>query len=175
MRRDLIARADRRVYPRAFRLAPQGETSGSGQKAIRGVFGIEARLDGMPCVRDLFLGQRQWPPFRDLDLPAHEVETCHQLCDGMLDLKAGVDFEEVELAVRTEDELNCASVGVVEQPPDGERCLRHALTQRRGEAWRGRLLDDLLVAALNRALTLAEMNQRAVLVAENLELDVAWI
>ena len=100
---------------------------------------------------------------------------CHELRDGMLDLKAGVDFEEIELAVRTEDELNCASVGIVEQSSDGERCLRHALTQRRGKARRGCLLDNLLVAALNRALTLAEMNQRAVLVAENLKLDMARI
>ena len=37
----------------------------------------------------------------------------------------------------------------------------------------GRLLDDLLVAALDRALALAEVHERAVPVAEYLHLDVA--
>ena len=45
----------------------------------------------------------------------------------------------------------------------------HLLAQRR----RRRLLEQLLMAALNRALALAEVHDRAVLVAEDLELDVA--
>src|SRR4030095_5725429 len=43
------------------------------------------------------------------------------------------------------------------------------LAQRR----RRRLLDQLLMAPLDRALALAEMNDRAVVIAEDLELDVA--
>src|SRR5262249_61086055 len=39
---------------------------------------------------------------------------------------------------------------------------------------RRRLLNQLLVAPLNRALTLAHMDHGAVLVAENLKLDMPW-
>ena len=42
-----------------------------------------------------------------------------------------------------------------------------------GERRRRRLLDQLLVAPLDRALALAEVDDVAVLVAEDLELDVA--
>ena len=43
----------------------------------------------------------------------------------------------------------------------------------RGDARRGRFLDDLLVAALHRAVALAQMDDVAVVVGEHLELDVA--
>jgi hypothetical protein len=42
-----------------------------------------------------------------------------------------------------------------------------------GEDRRRRLFDQLLVAALDRALALAEVHHVAVVVAEDLELDVA--
>jgi hypothetical protein len=43
------------------------------------------------------------------------------------------------------------------------------------EQRRRRFLDDLLVAALDRAFALAEIDDVAVLVAEHLDLDVAGI
>src|SRR5205807_6958171 len=48
----------------------------------------------------------------------------------------------------------------------------HRLTRLRVEGRRGRLLDQLLVAALDRALALAEREDTAVDVAEHLDLDV---
>ena len=42
-----------------------------------------------------------------------------------------------------------------------------------GDRDRRRLLEQLLVASLDRALALAEMNDVAVVIAEDLELDVA--
>ena len=48
----------------------------------------------------------------------------------------------------------------------------HLRAQRRRQRDRRRLLDDLLMAPLDRALALAEMNRRAVRVGEDLKLDV---
>ena len=48
-------------------------------------------------------------------------------------------------------------------------CARSTVVDRDGR----RLLEDLLVAALHRALALAEVRDGAVLVAEDLDLDVA--
>ena len=44
-----------------------------------------------------------------------------------------------------------------------------------GERDRRRLFEQLLVAALDRALALAEVDDRAVMIAEDLELDVARV
>src|SRR5262245_8104566 len=127
----------------------------------------------MAAERDLLLRQRPQTPLRHLYLPAHEVQPCDHFGDGMFDLQARVDFEKVELAIRRENKLDRAGVGIAELPSDRNGGLAHFLTQfwRQRDGWR--LLDDLLVAPLDRALTLAEMDDVALRVAEDLKLDVA--
>ena len=90
----------------------------------------------------------------------------------MLDLDAGVHLDEIELAVLVE-ELDGADAEIFE--------LAHRLGDRladgvaRGgvERGRGAFLPDLLVAALQRAVALAEMDGAALAVAQHLDLDVA--
>ena len=90
----------------------------------------------------------------------------------MLDLDAGVHLDEVELAVLVE-ELDRADAEIFE--------LAHRLRDRLAdgvaggdvERGRGAFLPDLLVAALQRAVALAEMDGVALAVAEHLDLDVA--
>src|SRR6185437_4242221 len=52
------------------------------------------------------------------------------------------------------------------------RRLSHAMAHPVVEERRGRLLEHLLVAALDRAFTLEEVHEIAVRVAEDLEFDV---
>ena len=92
----------------------------------------------------------------------------------MLDLQPRVHLEEEERAVVGGEELDGAGAGVADRPRrgdgGGEQRVAHpgdALDERRR-----RLLDDLLVAALDRALALAERPHRAVLVGHDLHLDV---
>ena len=93
----------------------------------------------------------------------------------MLDLEAGVHLEEVELAVLVE-ELDGAGVDVVAAVGDLDRGLAHRLaTDLVGEAGRRALLDQLLVAALRRAVALAEPHAVAVRVGDHLHLDVAGL
>ena len=54
-----------------------------------------------------------------------------------------------------------------------DRRAAHPPAQLLGQRRRGRLLDQLLVAALDRALALAEVDDVALAVAQHLELDVA--
>ena len=54
-----------------------------------------------------------------------------------------------------------------------DRLLAHRLAHFGRDEGRGRLLDHLLVAALDRAFALAEIEDVAVLVAEHLDLDMA--
>ena len=43
------------------------------QKTLRGIFGIEPRLNGVTLRMDFILLQRQQPPRRNLQLPGHQV------------------------------------------------------------------------------------------------------
>ena len=109
----------------------------------------------------------------DPDLPVHEVEAGDHLGDRMLDLQPRVHLEEVERAVGVEQELDRAGVGVAGRfraPPRPRRAMRR---RRSGvHRQRRRLLDDFLVAPLDRALALDERDDGAVVVAEQLDLDV---
>ena len=91
----------------------------------------------------------------------------------MLDLEARVQLDEGERAVRAEQELEGARVRVADRAAGALGGGLHRVAQLRVERGRGRLLDELLVAALDRALALAERQDAAVVVAEHLHLDVA--
>ncbi len=94
------------------------------------------------------------------------------LGDRVLDLDAGVHLHEVEAAVVVEQELHGAGVLVAGGASQLDRRLAHPRPQLVVERRRRRLLDQLLVPPLDRALALAEMHHVAVAVAEHLELDV---
>ena len=76
-------------------------------------------------------------------------------------------------AVRAEQELEGAGVAVADEAAGALGGELHRLAQLGVERRRRRLLDQLLVAALERALALAEGEHVAVVVAEHLDLDVA--
>lgn len=110
----------------------------------------------------------------DQQLQLDEVESGGGLGDGVLDLQSGVHLEEEELARVVRHELDGARPGVTDgfgrQPRRVEQLGAHArcaLDQRRR-----RLLDDLLVPALDRALALADRPHGAVDVGHHLHLDV---
>ena len=122
---------------------------------------------------------------RDADLLADQIEAGRQLGDRMLDLEPRVDLEEVEAAVGVprmegtrrcrdpgDDELDRARADVADRAAERDRSLAHRGAARLVERDRRRLLDDLLVAALDRALALVQVHDVAVRVAEDLDLDV---
>ncbi len=96
-----------------------------------------------------------------------------RLRDRVLDLEPGVQLDEGERAVRPDEELERAGVAVADVPARALGGGLHLLAQLVVERGRRRLLDQLLVAALHRALALAAREDVAVVVAEHLDLDVA--
>ncbi len=107
------------------------------------------------------------------ELEPHQVEAGDELGDGMLDLEPGVDLQEGEAPVGEDEELDGAGVDVADGARRGHRRRPQLGAPLRGDD-RGRaLLDDLLVAALDRALALEEMHHGAVRVTEDLHFDVA--
>ena len=111
---------------------------------------------------------------RDGDLQLDQVESGGFLGDRVFDLQPGVHLQEVELAVVVGKELHRPRTGVADraggQPGGVEQPgphARYALDQGRR-----RFLDDLLMAALDRAFPLADRPHRAVGIGHHLDLDV---
>ncbi len=90
----------------------------------------------------------------------------------MLDLDAGIHLDEEECAVLIE-EFECAGAAITDPPAGLDATLPDTRDQRAIDAGGGGLLDDLLVPALKRAVAVAEPEIVAVLVAQNLDLDMA--
>jgi hypothetical protein len=110
---------------------------------------------------------------RDQDLGADEVEAGDDLGDGVLDLDARVHLDEEPLvAVEVVEELDRAGVVVADLLGHARGGLAKLRTILFGAAEARRDLDDLLVAALHRAVALVQVDDVAVLVAEDLHLDV---
>ena len=96
----------------------------------------------------------------------------------MLDLEAGVGLDEGEglaaVAIGgVDEEFEGAEGGVADAAGEAEGGFDDLGAEDFGEVGGGGDLDDLLEAALDAALALAEVGDGAVLVAEDLDLDVA--
>ena len=154
-------------------LEPDDAARGGGEVTVR-VLGVEPRLDGVPGLARLGVVQvGETTAVRDEDLRLHQVDAGGRLGDRVLDLQAGVDLEEGERPVAgVVEELHGAGADV----PDGQG---EALGRRLDllgllgeEQRRGGLLDDLLVAPLDRAVAHTQGPRGPVPVGDQLDLDV---
>ncbi|MPL82810.1 hypothetical protein SDC9_28759 [bioreactor metagenome] len=164
------ATARRRAFDRR---AVLGQPADRRQELAIGVFGIEPAFDRPAVDLQIRLLERQLAAIGDVDHLLDQVDAGDQFGDRMFHLQAGVHLEEVEVLVPVDDEFHGAGRGVAHGLRQRDGLLAHRLARRRVEERRGRLFDDLLVAALDRAFALVQIDAVAVLVAEHLDLDVA--
>ena len=126
----------------------------------------------MAAEFDLVLRDRQLAAGGDADLLQHEIDAGDHLGDRMLDLDARVHLDEIELAVLVE-EFDRADAEVLQLAHGVGDDLADLVAGGDVERGRGAFLHHLLVAALQRAVALAEMDGVAAAVADHLDLDVA--
>ena len=90
----------------------------------------------------------------------------------MLDLDPGVHFDEVGVAVQVDQELAGTGVAVADLLAQADGAVEDLLagSLRHGEG--GRILDDLLVAALHGAVTVIQVDHVAVVIGQDLDLHV---
>jgi hypothetical protein len=102
---------------------------------------------------DLILRERQ--PFTkgDAELPFNEIDARDQLGHGMLDLQARVHLDEKHL-LSVPNELDGASTDIVDGSGRFSRSGADQLALLCVECRRRRLLDHLLVSALQRAFSI---------------------
>ena len=153
------------------------EPPGLWQEAVGRVLGVEPRLEGVAADGEVLLRLGQPLARGHAELPFHEVHAGDRLGDGMLDLEPRVHLHEVEpvgpqAVGGVHDELDRPRPGIADGLRRPHRRLPHGVAHLRGHAGSGGLLDDLLVAPLERAVALEEVHGAGA-VAEDLHLDMA--
>ena len=140
----------------------------------RRVFGIEAHfhrsaVERRPHAIDRFSRG-------DADHPFDEVEARDRFGHRMLDLETRVHFEEMEDVARlVVDELHRSGRAIRDRATELDGGVEQRRARRGRQPRRGRLLDDLLVAPLRRAVAFAERHDVSATVAEDLHLDVTRV
>src|ERR1700687_4037079 len=86
----------------------------------------------------------------------------------MLDLDSRIHFQEIEVAFRIDQEFYRPGADVVDRFRGAHRDLAHFGAHLCGDKRRRRLLDDLLMPPLNRALALENVNRIAMRISEHL-------
>ncbi len=174
VRPDLAAGGDPAVDPDAVRLPGQQHRAEVGAETLVGALGGDARLDGVAAAGDLVLGQRQRLAAGDAQLPFDEIEAGDRLGDRVLDLEPRVDLEEPWLVmVLFENELDGAEIVIADRLAEGDGAGQQFLAHGWREIRCGRFLDQLLVMALDRAVPLPEVDEIAVMIAGDLDFDMA--
>ena len=154
------------------------DPAGVGAELVGRVLGGDAALEGGPADLQGLLRQPEVGEglaAGDPQLRADQVDVGDLLGDGVLDLDPRVHLDEDVAAVGGEQELDGAGVDVADLLGEGDRVGAHPLAQLGVEVGGGGDLDDLLVASLDRAVPLEQVDDVALAVREDLHLDVAGL
>ena len=112
----------------------------------------------------------------NLELGSGQVDSRNHLGCGMLDLQTRIQFEEVEFVVGVRVEvLDGTSRNVSDQPTEAHSSALHGLESGLFSNSHGGLLDNLLVTTLDGAITTEEGNVVAVLISQQLHLEMASV
>ena len=130
----------------------------------------------MAAKNHVRLAKAQLLATRHPQLFLHQIDAADHLAHRMLHLDAGIHLEEVKLfGAFVVDELDSARADIADASGKSGASLAEIVTQGGGEGRRRRLLDQLLVAALQRAVALADVNQVAMGIAEHLDLEMPGV
>ena len=159
----MIAARQRLQPPVEHRAAPAGTPSAGSSAQMRTSIAC-------PVTADVVLRDRQFLAARDAKLHATRSIPVTSLGHRVLDLQPRVHLQEVELPSGSSRNSTGAGALVADRAP--LRSPRPPSFARAGVvSGRRRLLDDLLVTALHRAVALAQVHDVAG-VGDHLELDV---
>jgi len=153
----------------------RADRAGRGEElAARRVLRVDTHFDGVSATKrvHLLLSHRQFLAVGDANLPLDEVDAGDHLRDRVLDLQSRVHLEEEEVAVLV-DELDRAGVVVTHGSRGLDRCFAHGLFDAVRQRRRGCLFDQFLMATLGGTVAQRDPHDVAVLVADQLHLDVS--
>ena len=171
---DLVALGDAGIDPDALPGRPSKalDAPGRGQEPVLGILGVEADLDRVAVQVDVGLRETQRFARGDAELVGDQVAARRELGDRVLDLEPRVHLEERERASVVQQELAGPGAHIADGAREREGRFAHRSAQRGVDGGGGRLLEHLLVAPLDRAVALAEVDAVALAVEQDLDLDV---
>jgi hypothetical protein len=137
------------------------------------IFGVDAAFETMPDEFDVLLFEREGLPVSEPDLFLDEIDAGHHFGDSMFDLNAGVYFHEEEVVVFVEQELDGADIPVVYGFDGFDGDATDGPAEFLVDGRRRRLFEQLLVPALDRAVSLPKMHDMSTVVGDNLHFDMA--
>ena len=126
----------------------------------------------MSSTLNVGLCKRQFRSLGDREHGQDQIDSRRGFGDGVLHLQASVHLQEVEISLRVEQVLEGARGEVAERTCAFDAGPAHPFGQLRREHRARCFLDDLLVPTLHRTVALEQMDDVAVLVAEDLDFDV---
>ena len=137
-----------------------------------GIFGIDPALESVTMAADIGLGKGESFAARNPNAFGHDIDPGGHLGDWMLDLHPRIHLDEEELLL-LDQELEGADTLIADPPAGLDAALSDPGDEVDRQARSRRFLQDLLMAALERAIPAAEPECRAIGVRQHLDLDVA--
>ena len=172
--RDRIALPHPGIDPRHLRRrkAQAVQPPGLRDKIACGVLGIEPRLDRMAAQT-----RSSW---RNGSGSPAATRNCHSTRSNPVTISvtgcstwSRVFISRKKNLPACGNELDRAGADITDRARRGDRGLAHCAARRSARSRCRRFLDHLLMAALDRAIALEQMDRVAVRVGEDLHLDVA--
>jgi hypothetical protein len=151
------------------------DLTGIGGEALGGILGSDTTLDGETASGDAVLSQTQLlksGTSGDLNLGSDDIDTSDLLSDSVLNLDTRVDLNEVVAVLLVDQELGGTGVAVLDGLGQSNGISQDLVADIDGEVLGGSNLDDLLVTTLDGAVTLEQVDNVALVVTEQLDLNV---
>lgn len=151
------------------------DLTGVRGEALGRILGGDTALDGETTSRDALLRQAQLlerGTGSNLDLGGDDINTRDLFGDGVLDLDTGVDLDEVVAVLLVDQELGGTSVAVVDGASQLDGIRQDLVADGGGQVLGRGQLDHLLVTTLDGAVTLEQVDDVALAVTQQLDLDV---
>src|SRR5271157_1469586 len=137
------------------------------------MFSVDAALDGVAAVHDRPQQHvAHMGPAGNHDLALDQVNVGDHLRHRMLHLNARIHLDEMQAPVLVHQELDRARVGVANLRQSLAQHYSDLIAQLGSDLGRRRLLQQLLVPPLDGTFALAQTHHVAVLVRQDLKLDV---
>ena len=178
-RRSSVGRGAVESYPESGGGAISMNLTIIRHEVVRGIFCGHATLESEAVPRDVALRRKthyravQCMPLSDQNLRADDVDTGDNFCDRMLHLDARIYLDEAPIAAfDIDEELDGTRVEVFRLARDSHGCSADFVANANVERNSWRHFNDLLMATLDRAVALIEMEDVPVMISKDLNFDV---
>mmetsp|Transcript_13723 Transcript_13723/g.24109 ORF Transcript_13723/g.24109 Transcript_13723/m.24109 type:complete len:299 (-) Transcript_13723:118-1014(-) len=163
--------------PRTGGMSIEGDDPGVGREVPFGIFRGDATLDGDATGFDVLLFQTNFfegGTTSDADLGLYDVDSRDFFGDGVFDLNPRIDLNKIRLIILIEQKLHSPRILILHLARQVYRILVQLLPQLHRQTPRRRHFNHLLMPSLNRTVTFPKVDDVALPITNDLDLNVPW-